>query len=79
MDKATLERNFTYHAPKPGQPETYKLIRDVAHGFAKLIDMHAPDGREKALAMTKLEEAVMWANAAIARGGAEQEGNDANS
>lgn len=27
----------------------------------------APDSREKSLALTHLEDAVMWANAAIAR------------
>lgn len=29
-----------------------------------------PDGREKATAITKLEEFMMWANAGIARAGA---------
>lgn len=62
-----LERRFTYHPPKPGQPEIYESIRAEAHRFARLIDESVPDGREKALALTKLEEAVMWANAGVAR------------
>jgi hypothetical protein len=32
-----------------------------------VIDNNCPDSREKSLAMTNLEQAVMWANAAIAR------------
>ena len=31
------------------------------------IKNNVPDGREKSLAMTKLEECCMWANAGIAR------------
>lgn len=62
-----IENNFSYHAPKPGQPELYQEIREKAKEFAYLIDEKAPNSREKSLAMTKLEEAVMWANAAVAR------------
>jgi len=69
MDQQTIERNFTYHAPKPGQPETYEEIRSAAKTLAHLINHTAPDSREKSLAMTKLEEAVFWTNAAIARTG----------
>lgn len=63
----TIERNFTYHAPKKGQPERYETIREIAKGFAMFIDENCPDSREKSLALTKLEESVMWANASIAR------------
>jgi hypothetical protein len=69
MDDSDLQNRFTYHAPKPGQPEVYQEIRDNAHELARLINDHAPDSREKSLAITKLEEAVMWANASIARNG----------
>ena len=62
-----LEKNYTYHAPKTGQPERYETIRSKAKELAVLIEKDCPDSREKSLAFTKLEEAVMWANAAIAR------------
>lgn len=62
-----LEKRFTYHPPKEGQPEKYVGIRGKAMDFAYTIDALCPDSREKSLALTKLEEAVMWANASIAR------------
>lgn len=62
-----LENNFTYHAPKDGQAERYGVIRDAAKSLAILIQTETPQSREQSLAFTKLEEAVFWANAAIAR------------
>ena len=64
-----LETRFTYHPPKPGQAEIYKRIRADAETLAHLMNYHCPHSREKSIAITKLEEAVMWANAAIARRG----------
>lgn len=63
----TIENNFRYHAPKQGQPEKYEAIRTKAKELAYVIECAAPNSREKSLAMTNLEQAVMWANAAIAR------------
>ena len=62
-----IEKNFTYHAPKSGQPERYTKIRSKAKELAELLEAECPDSREKSLAFTKLEEAIMWANASIAR------------
>lgn len=62
-----IENNFKYHSPKDGQPAKYTELRNTAKEFALLIDELVPDSREKSLAITKLEEAVMWANAGIAR------------
>lgn len=62
-----LNKRFTYHKPKNEQPERYKFIREQARELACNFDQECPDSREKSLAMTKLEEAVFWANAAIAR------------
>lgn len=62
-----LENNFKYHSPKDGQTERYQLIREKAKELAYLIDGNCPPSREKSIAMTELETAVMWANASIAR------------
>jgi len=58
---------FTYHAPKGDQTERYELIRNKAKEIYTLINDNCKDSREKSLAFTKIEEAVMWANAGIAR------------
>ena len=65
--KRQIENNFTYHAPKDGQADRYTRIRAKAKEFAELIAEECPMSRETSLALTKLEESVMWANAAIAR------------
>lgn len=62
-----IENNFCYHAPKPGQPEIYQSIREKAKELAYLIENTCPASREKSVAVTHLETAVFWANAAIAR------------
>jgi hypothetical protein len=67
LTEKEIKNRFTYHAPKQGQPEKYQDIRDEAFLLACNFLVSCPDSRERALALTKLEEAVMWANAAIAR------------
>ena len=67
MYNQQIENNFKYHAPKQGQTVKYEKIRDFAKEFAYIINDACPDSREKSLAMTNLEQAVMWANASIAR------------
>ncbi len=64
---STIENNFKYHSPKEGQQQKYEAIREKAKELAYLIDEVCPYSREKAIAMSGLEEAVMWANASIAR------------
>lgn len=64
-----LENRFTYHAPKPGQPDTYTKIRTSGLASALVIEALCPECEERNIAFRKLEEAVMWANAAIARHG----------
>lgn len=62
-----LINRFTYHAPKGDQAERYTNIRSMALTFAMYLESHTPASREQSLSITKLEEVVFWANAAIAR------------
>jgi hypothetical protein len=67
MTNEDLKNRFTYHAPKTDAAMYFSDIRNTAHKFACVINNVCPEGREKSLAVTKIEEAVMWANAAIVR------------
>lgn len=67
MEKINLIDAFTYHAPKGDQPERYQNLRKWGLEFAMVINASCPPSRERSLAITNLEQAIMWANAAIAR------------
>lgn len=67
MEKKRIEHNFDYHKPSPDKINRHETVRQACKQLAYGIDELCPDGREKALAFTKIEEAMMWANAAIAR------------
>lgn len=62
-----LRNRFTYHPPQGNQAQRYEELRDAARSFADMIVGMTPDSREQSLALTHLEQSVMWANAAIAR------------
>lgn len=61
-----VDNVFTYHKPFGNQPQRYEQIREAAKDLAKVVHAHCPESREKSLALTNLQQAVMWANAAIA-------------
>jgi len=62
-----IDNNFTYHPPIGTQQERYVDLRETAKGLAYKACNNCPTSRELSLALTKLEEFVFWANAAIAR------------
>ena len=67
MSKVDIENRFTYHPPQPDQIPKFEQLRNKAKELALLVEELVPDSREKSLALTKIEESNMWANAAIAR------------
>lgn len=62
-----LENRFTYHNPSEGNKPKHVQVNETLLAVAEDFDELLPDGREKSLALTKLEEAKFWSNAAIAR------------
>lgn len=71
MERQTLadriSNDFTYHTPPAEAGETFVEIRQKAKDLAMYIAARVPVGREQSTALTRLEEAVMHANAGIAR------------
>ena len=65
-DASDLDNRFQYHAPDADRKLHHQGVRDSCRLLAGTLNS-LPEGREKSLAMTKLEEVMFWANAAIAR------------
>jgi hypothetical protein len=69
-DKLLLERiedDFSWHTLPPEQAQKYEALRAHTKALARLIAELCPDGRERSIALTKLEEVAMWSNAGIER------------
>lgn len=66
MTPEQIENIFTYHKPFGDQPDRYQNLRAEAHELATLINHLCPESREKSLAITHLQQSIMWANASIA-------------
>lgn len=64
---ARIEWDFTNHAPTEDGLSLIVSIRTSAKAFAHMIVGTCPEGREKSLALTHVEEALMYATAALAR------------
>src|SRR3546814_13807018 len=64
-----IHNRFTCHPATPGKmkAQLHGKVRELLERAAMSLAGNLPPGREAALAITKLEEAMYWANAAIAR------------
>lgn len=65
-----IENRFSYHAAiTQDRQNQHETVRAWCLDLAYFIEDAVPDGREKAIALTKLEEVMFWANAAVSRQG----------
>lgn len=62
------ERRFRHHAPTPEQIPVFQEIRFMGLEFATFLAANCPRNGELMEAIRKIEEAVMWGNAAVGRG-----------
>jgi len=67
MSFEDMKNRFNYHPPTDHKVLGHEAVRADVFNVADSWDRNLPEGREKSLAITKLEEAMFWANAAIAR------------
>lgn len=66
MPELDIDNLFRYHPPSEKQHERYSEVRRRGSTFARRIQEICPDSAERTLAIRKLQEVVMWANASIA-------------
>lgn len=64
-----IDRSFDYHRPDEAAATMHQALRDGCKELARLMEHLLPPSHEKLLARDKLEEAMFWGDAAIARDG----------
>ncbi len=62
-----IERRFSYHKSTEEQLKRHEQVRNLGKSYAYNLVELCPYSRELSLALTHLEQAIMFANAAIAR------------
>lgn len=64
-----IRDRFKTYIMNDDQKANSEAIRNLAIELACLINGSTVDSREKSIALTKLEEVLMWTNKAISRNG----------
>jgi hypothetical protein len=68
MAPEDIENRFRFHpATSEERRNAHTSVRQQCRQLADFINARVPDGREKSLAIARIEEAMMWANAGLAR------------
>jgi hypothetical protein len=59
---------FKYIPPAPEKKPKFEAVADAIANAYTVVMENVPNDRERSLAITKLQEARMWANAGISFG-----------
>lgn len=60
-----MRDTYTHHTPSSAGLSRIKYLRQKFDDLHSSIEEATPSSRERSIALTKLEEALMWANKAI--------------
>lgn len=61
-----VKNRFKFHPATPETGPKHDLVREKCLELAEFLIKNTPESREQSLALTSLQETMMWANAAIA-------------
>lgn len=68
MHSDDLANRFAFHAATTEEKrDAHTSVRQNCRALADFLNEKLPEGREKSLAITHLEEVMFWGNAALAR------------
>lgn len=67
LTRTEIDSRITYHPPSERAKVLHDSVRTTIGDAMERFANQLPDTRETSIVMTKLEEAMFWANAAIAR------------
>lgn len=62
-----IENDFVAHSCPQHIADDMKQVRGALKSVALLLEKRCPKGRELSTALSNLEQAMFWANAAISR------------
>jgi hypothetical protein len=75
--RADLENRFTSHRAKNmATVQAHDTVRTKHKALARWVHKNVPDGREKDKAIDSIEQAMFWANAAVARHQDDEDGDE---
>jgi hypothetical protein len=61
-----IANDFSFHPATDTTAPKHDEVRRICREAALALLLHVPEGRELSLAITSLQEAMMWANAGVA-------------
>lgn len=67
LTKDEIKHRVHYHPPTDAAKAKHEGVRDAIEQAIAAMAAFVPESREQSLSITKLEEAMFWANAGIAR------------
>lgn len=67
-DQADIDNRFDFHAATTAEKRgEHGSVRAAHKTLAEFVAENVPAGRERSIALTKIEESMFWSNAGIAR------------